>query len=390
MTRRRRQFGEIEQRPSRVPGRAPRYRARYPGPDGIRYDAPFTFDTIGDADGWLAQVQRDIRLGLWSPTTHAAQPANATPTRSRPYVFSNFAEACITNRMRRPVKPLRPSTAANYRKQLRLELLPTFGSKRIDRITEDDVNAWHAASSAKGHPTQTANAYLFLSSVMSEAVQAGLISVNPCRVPGAKGKPVPRHEAETLTIPELREYLDAVPQMYRLPLMLAALCGLRSGEVRGLRLRDVDLASGRITVAQAVSRIDGQYLIGKPKSRAALRTVYAPELLRQALAEYVSHRRANSRETLLFTARDGVSPLHSTVLREAHLKGREAINRPSLTVHDLRKTSATLAAQQGATVKEIMAMLGHTTPTVAMIYQSAAERRMQEIATRLGDGLTLA
>ena len=367
----------------------PRYRARYPGPDGIRYEAPHTFDTIGDADGWLSQVQRDIRLSLWTPTTHSPRPATARATGNRPNVFSNFAEACITNRMKRPVKPLRPSTAANYRKQLRLELLPAFGSKRVDLITEEDVKAWHKASSAKGHPTQTANAYLFLSSVMNEAVQAGIISVNPCRVPGAKGKPVPRHEVETLTIPELRNYLEAVPQAYRLPLMLASLCVLRSGEVRGLRVRDVDPESGRITVAQAVSRIDGEYLIGKPKSKAALRTVYAPELLRQGLAEYVSRQPTTSRDRLLFTARDGISPLHSTVLREAHLKGREAIGRPTLTVHDLRKTSATLAAQQGATVKEIMAMLGHTTPTVAMIYQSAAERRMQEIAARLSDGLTL-
>ena len=85
--RRRRQFGEIEQRPSRVPGRAPRYRARYPGPDGIRYEAPFTFDTIGDADGSLTQVQRDIRLGLWTPVTHSAKPATLRPTSARPTVF---------------------------------------------------------------------------------------------------------------------------------------------------------------------------------------------------------------------------------------------------------------------------------------------------------------
>ncbi len=95
----------------------------------------------------------------------------------------------------------------------------------------------------------------------------------------------------------------------------------------------------------------------------------------------------NGRDGLLFTARDGLSPIHSSVLRKAHLRGRAAIGRDTLTVHDLRKTAATLAAQQGATVKEIMAMLGHTTPTVAMIYQSAADQRMQEIADRMGSAL---
>ena len=54
-------------------------------------------------------------------------------------------------------------------------------------------------------------------------------------------------------------------------------------------------------------------------------------------------------------------------------------------MHDLRKTAATLAVQQGATVREIMVMLGHTTPEVAMIYQSAAEQRLKDIATRMDD-----
>ncbi len=216
----RRSFGEIEERKSRVAGRPPRYRARYQGPDAIRYDAPKTFATIGEADGWLRQVEQRVRLGIWEPP----QPVEKAQAPAVD-MFADFAEACIVGRMNRPVKPLRASTASNYRKQLRLELVPAFGKKRIDQITEGDVNAWHRKSSAKGHPTQTANAYLFLCSVMNEAVEMRLIAASPCRVPGAKGKPAPKHEAETLTVDELRAYLAAVPDNFRLPLMLGALCG---------------------------------------------------------------------------------------------------------------------------------------------------------------------
>lgn len=382
MARRRRQFGEIQEVRSRITGRAPRFRVRYVGPDGRRYSPP-VFDTYGAADAFLIEVQADIRLGLWSPQKAGRQPVDITSTT----LFGEFAESCIVNRMSRPVKPLRASTAENYRKQLRLELLPAFGTKRIDEISEGDVNAWHKASSAKGHPTQTANAYLFLNSVMNEAVEARIIDSNPCRVPGAKGKPAPKHEAEALTAAELRDYLKAVPEQYRVPLMVAALCGLRSGEVRGLRVRDVDPDTGRISVQQAVTRIKGEYIIDKPKTRAAIRTVYAPELLRDGLAAHLKAKSTASRDGLLFTARDGRSPMHSTILREAHLKGRAAISRPTLRIHDLRKTAATLAAQQGATVKEIMVMLGHTTPEVAMIYQAAGEQRLKDIANRMDDAL---
>lgn len=384
MGRRRRQFGEIQEVRSKIAGRASRYRVRYIGPDGRRYSPP-VFDSYGAAEGFLIQVQADIRLGLWRPQKAGGQRVE----KAKPTMFAEFAESCIVNRMNRPVKPLRASTADNYRKQLRLELLPAFGDKRVDEITEGDVNAWHKASMAKKRPTQTANAYLFLNSVMNEAVEARIIDANPCRVPGAKGKPAPKHEAEALSANELRDYLTAVPEQYRVPLMLAAFCGLRSGEVRGLRVRDVDAVTGRISVKQAVTRIQGEYLVDKPKTKAGVRTVYAPEMLRNGLAAHVEERTKgkDGRDGLLFTARDGTSPLHSTVLREAHLKGRDAIRRPTLRVHDLRKTAATLAAQQGATVKEIMVMLGHTTPEVAMIYQAAGEQRMKDIAARMEDAL---
>ena len=64
---------------------------------------------------------------------------------------------------------------------------------------------------------------------MSEAVTERLVESNPCTVRGAAGKPAPVHRAEALSMPELRAYYDALDKEHRLPLMLAALCGLRSG-----------------------------------------------------------------------------------------------------------------------------------------------------------------
>jgi integrase len=40
--------------------------------------------------------------------------------------------------------------------------------------------------------------------------------------------------------------------------------------------------------------------------------------------------------------------------------------------HDLRHTAGTLSAQAGATLKELMARIGHSTPRAAMRYQHAA------------------
>ena len=60
-----------------------------------------------------------------------------------------------------------------------------------------------------------------------------------------------------------------------------------------------------------------------------------------------------------------------------------AIGRPSLTLHDLRRSGATLAGQSGATVRELMRFLGHTQPAVAMIYQIADDARDDVRAERM-------
>ena len=56
---------------------------------------------------------------------------------------------------------------------------------------------------------------------------------------------------------------------------------------------------------------------------------------------------------------------------------------PEIQFHDLRHAAATLAAQSGATLKDTMARLGHSTPRAALIYQHAASDRDEAIAKAL-------
>ncbi len=54
-----------------------------------------------------------------------------------------------------------------------------------------------------------------------------------------------------------------------------------------------------------------------------------------------------------------------------------------LHVHDLRHTGSTRSAQTGATLREVMARIGHSSPRAAMIYQHASRDRDQAIADAL-------
>lgn len=56
----RRTFGTIERRRGA-------FRARYFGPDRVRYEAPRAFTARLDAEHWLAETQREISRGNWKP-----------------------------------------------------------------------------------------------------------------------------------------------------------------------------------------------------------------------------------------------------------------------------------------------------------------------------------
>jgi integrase len=353
-------FGEISLLPSG------RYRARYTGPDGNRHSAPITFVARIDAEGWLVDQERLISRGAWPPPT--------AMHRDAPLLMGEYAPVVVARRR------IRPATAALYAKLLRLTILPTWAGRALDDITAAEIASWYAGM--LNTPTQQANAYGLLKSIFKEAIEDGILETNPCRVKAGAQKQRAR-EIDVLTVHQLNQYLAAIPEARRVPLLLAGWCGLRSGEVRGLRVRDLDLDAGVVHVRQAVVRLKGQLLIGPPKTNAGIRSVAIPPHLLPALRAWANQQPARSRDALLFPAGDGHSPLNDSVLRDAHDKGKAAIDMPRLTIHGLRHTSATLAAQLGATLAELQARIGHSTPNMAMRYQHVAAERDAQLAARM-------
>jgi Phage integrase family len=105
--------------------------------------------------------------------------------------------------------------------------------------------------------------------------------------------------------------------------------------------------------------------------------VLVPEL-RRHLETYT----AEGDEAHVFTGRKGVV-LDRSNFHSIWSKARGAVGRDDLHLHDLRHFGATLAAQAGATTKELMGRLGHSSPRAALIYQHATKERDQALAARM-------
>lgn len=358
-----------------------RWQARYTGPDGNVHKGHTTFARKGIAQGWLDDEDDLISRGRWTPPT--LRDPNATVALP---AFGEYAEQRIKARETRARKPLRPRTAEGYRRLMRGPLEP-LTARTLDQITPTVVASWHAG--LPDTPTQNGHAYDLLRSIMGDAVDEELIDRNPCRLKGA-GKPEPKRTGETLNADELVRYLAAVAPHRQAILAVTVMCSLRSSEVRAIRRCDVADDASVITVTQGVTRLDhgapqAIYHFDAPKTRAGARHIAVPPSIQPLLVAALNTHDDEGRphEGLLFAATDGKTPLNDTVVYKAHKHAAKAIGRPTLTLHDLRRTGATLAAQSGATTKEIMRRLGHTRPDVAMIYQIADDARDRAVANAM-------
>jgi integrase len=171
-------------------------------------------------------------------------------------------------------------------------------------------------------------------------------------------------------------------------ILLASWCGLRFGELTELRRNDVDLDDGVIRVRRGVVRTADGFKVTTPKSVAGSRDVAIPPHLLGALRDHLVDHVDPGAGSLLFAAEHGGHLQPSTLYRRFYT-ARDAAGRPDLRFHDLRHTGATLAASTGATLAELMARLGHSTPAAALRYQHAAAGSDQRIAaalSKLADG----
>jgi len=354
-------FGTVEKLPSG------RYRARYRGPDGRRYSAPTLFLTQRDARGWLALQQAEIIKGAWLPPGADEKP--------RPRLtLADYAEDWLDHR------DLKERTREHYRDLLDRQILPKLGKLPLASITADDVRSWYAAL-GKDTPTLRAHAYGLLRTMMGTAASDGKIAANPCVIRGAgtarrvkKIRPATLEELETLTA--------AMPEHQRLMVLLASWCALRFGELTELRRKDIDLENGVVRVERAVVRTDDGFQVTTPKSEAGVRDVAIPPHLLPAVAEHLDRFVVDDDDALLFPAKQG-GHLAPASLYRSFYPAREAAGRPDLRWHDLRHSGAVLAAATGATLAELMARLGHSTPQAAMRYQHASRGRDKKIAELL-------
>ena len=273
---------------------------------------------------------------------------------------------------------LKPSSLDRYGQAWRRYVEPRWGDVRIANVQRTDVKAWLSSQTLSSSTVQLMHSVLV--QIFDDAVTDRLLVANPAR--GVKlSKPTPLRNIY-LSAAQLSMLADECGE-YRSLILLLGVGGLRWGEAIALRPCDIDFLRRRIEVHRNAVYVDGEYVVGTPKSGKS-RTVVVPQFVIDALARTAEGK---GHENLMWVGRQTGTYMRTPGAPTAWLQ--LAVRRcqkmdptfPRITPHALRHTAASLAISAGANVKVVQRMMGHVSAAMTLdVYADLFECDLDKVA----------
>lgn len=263
------------------------------------------------------------------------------------------------------VTNLRISTRSRDAQFYRTHIRPVFGDTPLAKLERTAIRVWIArlASPSGGHlaPATIHTIVHILNKCMNAAVEDRLVGSNPvAKIPLPK---IERTEMRFLTSSEVWTVSDNIDPRYRALVLVGAFCGLRLGELLGLRWGRVDLNGQRINVNETLVDVEAAIHFGPPKTKASVRSVPAPSFV---CAELSSRECDRTPSSLVFQSPDGHPARPSQFRSRFWEPGVRAANLAPLRIHDLRHTAVSLWIANGANPKQVATLAGHTSVAVVL------------------------
>lgn len=261
-------------------------------------------------------------------------------------------------------------------------VLPQRGGIAAARLTKADVARLVADLAQRYAPNTVRNTANALRAVLALGVRDGILSTNaasrvqlPRREVAAEW--LDREEAARLLSEAERRSTDSPRDGARhVMIALALLCGLRRGEILGLRWQDIDLTGRRITVARSYA--------GAPKTGRS-RHLPLPDELQSIMLSW-QPKCPTTQDDLVCPCRargrwgmSGEGPDHG--LRE--LLTTSACKPLRRGWHGLRHTFASLFVQAGGDLYVLSQLLGHASVSETQVYAHLSPRYLLAERSRL-------
>jgi len=273
-----------------------------------------------------------------------------------------------------PQTDMKPRTISDYRNETRRYIKPHLGDVKLTKLTPLHLERLYRTLMAEGgrggrplSPKTVLRVHRVIRKAIGDAERKGILQRNVARLADKPSIAQLDTERPAWTPDELRRFLaaaegDELFALYR----LAALTGMRRGELCGLRWEDVDLVEQTVRVRKALAMINGTPSVATPKSRRSRRVIDIDDRTTQILqlhrerqleaAEFVG---AGWQETgYVFTTVIGTHQ-HPDNVSKRFVALVRSIDVKYLTLHGLRHTHATHLLAMGKNPRMVSERLGH-------------------------------
>lgn len=354
-------------------------------------------EDVIESGNTVRRIRKSLVIGTKSefPTQKLARrklevmlaPINSVGYRpQRVATVTDFAERWKTE----VLSQRKPSTKAAAEGHLENYIVPELGRLRLEELTverqQQFINKLSARTWKNGRKMSRKtldNVLGTLSSMLKKAMIWGY-AVEPVdkRKLDFSSSMRERPKRRFFSADEIRRIVLAANEPLATICLLAAMTGMREGELFGLKVDDLDFERKTIHVRRSVWR--GR--IQSTKSESSDRFLHMPDALATRLKSYLDTHPNES--GLVFASRAG------TPLRAAHVVPRKlhplldklGIERAGF--HAFRHSHSTLLVELGAPVTVAQAQLGHSDLTTTMrVYSHVLPQTQREAVDRLADVL---
>jgi integrase len=271
-------------------------------------------------------------------------------------------------------KPYKPKTVRTYEHALETYIFPLLGNRRVSTLRRADVQGFVEEMRALGAAPSTVHNRLDpLRVIVRRAIDNDELLVDPC----ARLKmPIVRNNRTRIEASTTAEALiAALPESEQAFWALALFAGVRRGELRALRVDDIDFEAGLVRVRRGWDDVEGEI---SPKTFAGARNIPMVGELRRICRAHKLQTGRHGQE--LFLGRTPVDPFYPSTVRARALKawGWKQAQNPApggpktiwikarhdalepLTPHEARHCAASYMIAAGMDWKKITEFLGHS------------------------------
>ena len=282
-------------------------------------------------------------------------------------------------------KELAPKTYERYKGMLKSRIIPYFGHYKLCNIKPTHIMGFydylskdHQLKRCKNHNGKTVMKSLssktilehhrLLHAMLQNAVYWQILPYNP-----ADRVKQPKHEKpqikyyDDVQCKQLLEALENEEIKFQTIVILTLFTGMRRGEVLGLEWSDIDFKEGFVNCRKA----NKQRII--PLGKMSLK----------ALKEYTDHAREillkDDNEKALFVNVNGQRLTRQGFWKIIKYYKEQAHITKDITPHVLRHSFATHLLQNGADLKAIQAMLGHSDISSTQVYMQFQDGALKDV-----------